>query len=337
MSRFCVLGGGSWGLTLANHLAGKGHHVTVWVRRPEKARSLSINRSDPQRLPGIELSPEIRFTSDMSEALDGAELLLFVVPSQAMREVARKVANVGRFPKRIVSATKGIEIETGMRMSQVIREELGDVEVAVISGPSIALEVARGLPTSVVAASENQDYAREVQMLFHSPTFRVYTSDDVIGVELGGALKNIVAIAAGISDGLGFGANTKGALLTRGLAEIMRLGIHLGARPVTFAGLSGMGDLITTSFSKHSRNRYVGEELGKGRSIDEILSGMTMVAEGVPTAEAVHRLAGRIGVDMPLTEAVLMIIRGEWTPQEAIHRLTQREPKPEYYLKWTGL
>ncbi len=289
------------------------------------------------RLPGVTLPAEIRFTHEMCDALDGAELMLFAVPSQALRKVARRVANCGKFPDKAVSATKGIEIGTGMRMSQVIQDELGIRQTAALSGPSIAIEVARGLPSSVVAASAEEDFALEVQAMFHAPRFRVYTSTDIIGVELGGALKNIVAIAAGISDGLGFGANTKGALLTRGLAEIMRLGVHLGAKPVTFAGLSGMGDLITTSFSKHSRNRHVGEELGKGRKLPEILAEMVMVAEGVPTTEAVHRLALKLDVEMPLTHAVLKILRGEWNPTDAIRELTKREPKPEYYLKWTGL
>ncbi len=337
MSKIAVLGGGSWGLTLANHLISIGHTVTVWVRSAEKAEKLSAERHDPKRLPGITLSDSIKFTHIIDEAVAQSEHMLFVVPSQAVREVASRVRSSGTYPRRVVSATKGIEIGTGMRMSEVIMDVLGDVTVAALSGPSIALEVARKLPTSVVAASQDEEFARKIQAVFHSPLFRVYTSDDIVGVELGGALKNIIAIAAGISDGLGFGANTKGALLTRGLAEIMRLGIHLGARPVTFAGLSGVGDLITTAFSKHSRNRHVGEELGRGRKLDAILSEMVMVAEGVPTAEAAYRIARKLQIEMPITHAVLKILRDEWTPQEAISQLTQREPKPEYYLKWTGL
>ncbi len=337
MSKISVLGGGSWGLTLANHLVSLGHDVVVWTRTAEKAEKLARERECPRRLPGIRLSDEISFTSDIPTAMENAEYLLFVVPSQAIRSVAKLVREAGHYPRKVISATKGIEIETGLRMSQVIIDELGDVAVAALSGPSIAIEVARKLPASVVAASENGDFAREVQELFHSSLFRVYTSEDIIGVELGGALKNIVAIAAGISDGMGFGANTKGALLTRGLAEIMRLGIHLGAKPVTFAGLSGMGDLITTSFSRHSRNRHVGEELGKGRKLDDILSEMVMVAEGVPTTEAVYKLSVKLSIDMPLTHAVLMILKGEWTPMHAVRELTRREPKPEYYLRWTGL
>ncbi len=337
MSKISVLGGGSWGLTLANHLVSLGHDVVVWTRTAEKAEKLTRERECPRRLPGIKLPREISFTNKLFKAMEGAEYLLIVVPSQALRSVAKLVRKAGSYPTKVISATKGIEIETGLRMSQVIIDELGDVAVAAISGPSIAIEVARKLPASVVAASENGDFAREVQELFHSSLFRVYTSEDIIGVEIGGALKNIVAIAAGISDGMGFGANTKGALLTRGLAEIMRLGIHLGAKPVTFAGLSGMGDLITTSFSRHSRNRHVGEELGKGRKLNEILSEMVMVAEGVPTTEAVYKLSVKLGIDMPLTHAVLMILKGEWTPMHAVRELTHREPKPEYYLKWTGL
>lgn len=332
-----IIGSGSWGLTLGNLLANKGIRVKIWGRSREKIQKLRETYEDRSRLPGIKLHSSIEFHFDLKKAIDDADLIVLVVPSQAMRDVVSKLSKLSNFPKRIVSAAKGIEIGSGKRMSEVIKEVLGDVDVAALSGPSIALEVAKGEPTSVVVASEDELFAKEVQFLFHTSLFRVYRSQDIVGVELGGALKNIIAIAAGMADGLGFGANTKGALLTRGLAEIIRLGVHMGAQPVTFAGLSGMGDLITTCFSRHSRNRYVGEELGKGKKLKDILSGMNMVAEGVYTTEAAFRLARRLHVEMPITEVVRSILRGELDPKTAMQKLLEREPKPEYYLQWAGL
>jgi glycerol-3-phosphate dehydrogenase (NAD(P)+) len=325
-----ILGSGAWGLTLGRHLFLKGNKITIWTRRKERAEELSLKRKDDTRLPGIEIPVGIEITHEIHRALD-SDYLVFAVPSHALREVAERIK--GKNPKKLISVVKGIEVETGKRMSEILIEVLGGVKVAVLSGPSIALEVAQGKPTSVVIASIDEDYAREIQELFHSKLFRVYTSRDVIGVELGGALKNIIALAAGVADGLSLGANAKGALLTRGLAEIMRFGVTLGADPLTFSGLSGMGDLITTSFSLHSRNRYVGEELGKGRKLKDILGEMVMVAEGIKTTEAVYKLSKKLGVEMPLTEIVHLLLLGELSPKEALRRLMERTPKPEIYFE----
>lgn len=324
-----VLGSGAWGLTLGRHLFFKGMEVKIWTRSRERRKKLSLERRDDARLPGIDIPSEIEITEEIEQVLD-VNYLIFAVPSHALRETAEKIK--GKKPP-LVSVVKGIEVETGKRMSEILQEVLGNVKVAVLSGPSIALEVAKGKPTSVVVASYDEEYAKEIQNLFHSTFFRVYTARDIIGVELGGALKNIIALAAGVVDGLSLGANAKGALLTRGLAEIMRFGVMLGADPLTFSGLSGMGDLITTSFSAHSRNRYVGQELGKGRRLEEILREMVMVAEGVKTTEAIYKLSLKLSVEMPLTETVYLLLLGKLTPKEALNKLLERTPKPEIYFK----
>ncbi len=323
------LGAGAWGLTLGNHLWRKGYDVVLWEHRPSRANKLQQEREDPQRLPGIRFEAGVRITARI-EDLFPTDYLVFAVPSHAVRSVARRVAEFQ--PQKVISVVKGLEVETLKRMSEVLTEVLGTgFQYAVLSGPSIAIEVARELPTTVVVASRDVNFRYEVQQLFHTRHFRIYTSADVVGVELGGALKNVIALAAGVVDGLELGMNAKGALLTRGLAEIMRLGVKLGANPVTFSGLSGMGDLLTTSFSLHSRNRYVGEQLGRGRPLQDILNEMVMVAEGVKTTEAAYQLAVREGVEMPITQAVRRVLRGEITPLEATAELMKRMPKPEHY------
>jgi len=329
--KMAILGAGSWGITLGILLHRKDYNVILYEHREEKAEYLERRREDPGRLPGVRIPDEVHITSRLSE-LFPADFLIFAVPSQTVREVARKVRDFK--PSKVISAVKGIELGSLKRMSEVLGEELGeDVRIAALSGPSIAVEVLRGDPTSVVVASEDAEYAKEVQLLFHSGRFRVYRSTDIVGVELGGAFKNIIAIGAGAVDGMGFGVNSKGALITRGLAEIMRLGVKMGADPLTFSGLAGVGDLITTCFSKNSRNRHVGEELGRGRKIDEILAEISSVAEGVKTAEAACILSEKLGVEMPLTQAIRNLIAGEMDRYELLRGLMEREPKEEIY--WT--
>ncbi len=325
-----VIGGGAWGLALAHLLAKNGHDVVVWDRNPERVERLRREHRDDTRLPGVTLNPNIEFTTIL-EDLRGMDFHVLVVKSAAVSEVLPRIREeVG--PKKLVSAVKGFVGDKIKTVSQAVTEVMPEVTYAVLSGPSIALEVVKGVPTSVVVASRDDDFAQEVQHAFSGRTFRVYRQDDVLGVELGGALKNIIAIAAGISDGLGFGTNSKGALLTRGLYEMIRFGTSLGARKDTFFGLAGMGDMITTSFSPNSRNRYVGEQLGKGKSIDEVLGGMSMVAEGVRTAFMVREEARARGIDVPITEVVCDIIEGKVSPLDALERLMSRPLKREFYV-----
>lgn len=286
-------------------------------------------------LPGIAISNDIAISSDLEQVLDESELILLVIPSHFVRQVLKKVARVKIYHDAvIVSCTKGIENETLMRMSEIVRDEVAgfDLEsLAVLSGPSHAEEVSRQIPTAVVVASAGDEVARFVQSSLNSPVFRLYRSNDVVGVELGGSLKNVIAIAAGICDGAGFGDNTKAALQPRGLAEMARLGRRLNADPETFAGLSGMGDLIVTCMSRHSRNRYVGEQIGKGKKLDEILREMTMVAEGVRTCKAAVALAQKHDVEMPICSEVHNVLFEDKSPRQAMADLMNREVKPEVW------
>jgi len=327
-----VLGAGSWGMALANLFCETDKQVWLWEYVPDRARRLDQERRDDAFLPGITLSPEIQITSDLEEAVDGAELLALVLPSHAMREVCTALKSIRVVGKTLVSMSKGLENGTLMRMSEVILDALAkqlNNRVAVLSGPSHAEEVSVGVPTTVVAASTDPELARYVQKSVMAPKFRVYTNPDVIGVEMGGALKNIIAIAAGVSDGLGFGDNTKAALLTRGLAEISRLGVAVGANPLTFAGLSGMGDLIVTCTSRHSRNRNLGESIGKGATLEEAMAQTVMVAEGVRTTLAAHEMAKRAGVEMPITEKIMAVLYEGEDPRAAVSDLMARSAKPE--------
>jgi glycerol-3-phosphate dehydrogenase (NAD(P)+) len=327
-----LMGAGSWGTALALLLAGKGHDVRLWEFRKEAAARLQKDRENKEFLPGVLFHESILVHWVASRCLVDAEAVVLAIPSQFVRSALAGFAE--SIPPRaiIVSAAKGIEEGTMKRPSQVVQDLLPfafpDRYVA-LSGPSHAEEVSRGIPTTVVAASSSLETARIVQEIFFTPTFRVYASQDMAGVELGGALKNVIALATGICDGLGFGDNTKGALLTRGLAEISRLGIKLGGQPRTFAGLSGMGDLITTCMSRHSRNRYVGEQVGKGKTLDAVLAGMTMVAEGVRTTKSTRDLARREGVPMPITEAVYDILFEGKDPRTAVTELMTRDLKVE--------
>ncbi len=327
--RVGFLGAGSWGITLANLLVQKGVKTILWEHRYDRFKRLQEGRRDPVRFGDFVFPDGMDFTNNVDDVLE-VDLLVFAVPSQSVRETARKIKGKP-VPKSVLSVVKGIEISTLKRISEVISEELRDVQIAVLSGPSIAREVLRKLPTSVVVASEDLSFAEDIQKLFNTNRFRVYRWFDVKGVELGGALKNVIAIAAGAVDSLNLGANAKGALITRGIAEITRLGLALGADVRTFAGLSGIGDLITTCFSKFSRNRYVGEQLGLGKKIDEILDSMVEVAEGVYTTEAAYRLSQKYEVSMPITEAVYRILKGKFTPIEAMDWLLSRELKLEHY------
>jgi glycerol-3-phosphate dehydrogenase (NAD(P)+) len=332
MSTVAVLGAGSWGTTLAVHLAGLGHEVGLWDIDVVHLGDLSAHRENRKFLAGIALPGGIKVQPKLEAALAGAEFTLFVVPSHGMRACSQRVAATGA-RSLWVCAAKGLELGTSKRMTQVLSEALTDADPVLLVGPSHAEEVSRGVPTSIVAAAQSEDRARQVQVLCSSARLRVYTNRDVVGCEYGAALKNVIAIAAGVCDGLGYGDNTKGALLARGLAEITRLGVALGGRRETFYGLTGMGDLITTAISRHSRNRYVGERLGRGETIEQVLGGMVMVAEGVNTAKAALDLGRRQGVETPITEQVCAILLERKDPRAALEALMSRELKSE---EWKG-
>lgn len=331
-SAVAILGAGGWGTTLALLLDGKGHEVRLWEYRREAAERLQRQRENVEFLPGIALPDSIFIHHDAGKCLQNATIIVLAIPSQFVRGAMKGIVNQIPDSAIIVNAAKGIEEETLKRPSEVVSDLIPDAlpdRYAALSGPSHAEEVSRGIPTSVVAASPSLETAKIVQELFFTPTFRVYASQDLVGVELGAALKNIIAIATGIADGLGFGDNTKGALLTRGLAEMTRLGVKLGGQPRTFAGLSGMGDLITTCMSRHSRNRYVGEQIGRGKRLEEVLAGMSMVAEGVRTTRSARQLAQRQGVPMPITEAAYEVLFEGKDPRQAVTELMTRDLKME--------
>ena len=326
--KIAVLGDGGWGTTLAIILQGKGYDVSLWGAFPEYTEFLKRKRENKKFLPGIKIPVSILLTHDIREATRDKSIIVLAVPSQHMREVARRIGT-GRTNALYVSVAKGIENHTLSRMSEVVREELGGVDCAVISGPTISYEVARGIPTTAVVASKVRAAAREIQGIFTTERFRLYTSGDVVGVELGGSLKNIIAIAAGMSDGLGFGTNSKAALLTRGIVEITRLGVALGAKKETFAGLSGLGDLVTTCINPHGRNRWFGEQIGRGKRPAAVLKSTEMVIEGVPTAESAYRLARKAAIEMPITEQVYKILYKNKPPGDAVRELMVRPMKAE--------
>ena len=328
MSVVAIFGAGSWGTTLAVHLAKAGHDVRIWGHDRDELAALERDRENAKFLAGIRLPDGVKVQPQLEAALEGATVHLYVVPSQAVRSVAEKVAALG-CSATPVCASKGLELGTLRRLSEVLSEALADPDPVILTGPSHAEEVAVGIPTSIVAASANEARAREVQVLCATPRLRVYTNSDVIGCEYGGALKNVIAIAAGVCDGLGYGDNTKGALLTRGLAEISRLGVAMGGRRETFFGLTGMGDLIATAMSRHSRNRHVGERLGRGETIEQILGGMVMVAEGVNTARAARDLARSRGIEMPITEQICAVLLEGRAPEDALLALMTRDLKSE--------
>lgn len=325
-----VIGAGAWGTTLAQLLADKGAPVRLWVREPEVFADLGRERLNHTFLPGVRLSGRIIFTQEYAVALQGVRLALMATPSHVFREVLRELRP--HLPPDAVlgSATKGMEIESLLTMEGVVREELGaETPYAVLSGPSFAREVVQKIPTAVTIASRRREVAHNLQRLFSTPYFRVYTSHEVTGVELGGALKNIFAIGTGILEGMGLGSNSRAAVITRGLAEMTRLGARLGANPMTLMGLAGLGDLVLTCTSSQSRNFQVGVKLGKGFPLQEILESMTEVAEGVKTTRAVHLLAQRLGVEMPIVDAVYRILYEDLGPRDAIKKLMARELKDE--------
>lgn len=326
--RVCVVGVTAWGLTLAQLFAQAGNLVTLLARDEGEAATVRQHRTEPRRTTAVCLPESVEITADVVRYAD-TRIIVLVAPAQRMRENARRLPSHLSPHVIVVSAAKGVELDSGRRMSEVLREELtAETPLCALSGPNLADEIARGLPASAVVAGPHAA-ATVVQRALGSPRFRVYTSDDVIGVELGGALKNIIALAAGVADGLGSGDNAKAALITRGLAEITRLGVAMGANPLTFAGLSGLGDIIATCASPLSRNRRVGEELARGRPLPDILAHLGHVAEGVPTTEAAHTLASRMGVEMPIVAGMRAVLRGEITAAEGARLLLEREMRAE--------
>jgi glycerol-3-phosphate dehydrogenase (NAD(P)+) len=330
--RVAVVGAGSWGTALANLLAGRGEDVVLWAFEADVAERIQREHRNPRYLREVVLDERLRATTDLHEAVRDADVVVSVSPAQHVRRVMTDAVPAIRDGTLVVSASKGIETETLLTMAEVLESIVPPAErLAFLSGPSFALEVARGQVTAVTAASSSPDAALHTQRLFQTPFFRVYTSDDVRGVELGGALKNVIAIASGMAVGLGLGHNATAALITRGLAEIARLGVALGANPLTLSGLAGMGDLILTCTGELSRNRHVGVELGRGRAVDEILGEMTMVAEGVQTARAARALALKHHIEMPIVEQAFAVLFGGRTAREAVETLMLREPKPELW------
>jgi glycerol-3-phosphate dehydrogenase (NAD(P)+) len=328
VSTACVLGSGSWGTTLAVHLASAGHEARLWGRSEAELDAIERTRENRKFLPGILLPEGVKVRAELEVALDGAEFIVFAVPTQSVREVAARVARASRSDGIVVSGSKGFELETGERPSAVLASTLGG-EAVVLTGPSHAEEVSRGVPTSVVAAASDETKACAVQRLMSTTRFRVYTNADVAGCEIAAALKNVIAIAAGVCDGVGFGDNTKGALLTRGLAEIAKLGVAMGGRRETFFGLAGLGDLIATAMSRHSRNRYVGERLGRGEQLEQVLESMTMVAEGVSTSRASQALGRRHGVELPIVDQVCAMLFEGRSPRDALQALMSRDLRSE--------
>lgn len=327
-----ILGAGSWGTALAVLLHSNGHRISLWEFREDAAQRLAAARENTDFLPGIPIPREIEITSDLRYASADKDILLIMLPSHVVRSVTEQLAGISLGEPVFVSGSKGIENESLLRMSQVIRETIPGLNmdrIVALSGPSHAEEVGRKIPTVVVAASVNMGASKLIQDAFMSPVFRVYSNKDIVGVELGGALKNIIAIAAGICDGVGFGDNTKAALMDRGIVELTRLGTAMGANPLTFAGLSGMGDLIVTCMSRHSRNRYLGEEIGKGKTLQDVLDNMVMVAEGVRTTQSAYDLSIKYKVDMPITHEVFRVLFKNKLPKKAVYDLMTRDPKSE--------
>ena len=331
--KISVLGMGSWGTTLAVLLYHNGHEVSIWEYEKKYAKSVIKTRENKIYLPGIKIPEEITITTDLISAASGKHMIVIAVPTQFIRSVLIQLTKLDFSDTTIISVSKGIEKDTLMTVSQIITEVLPDLprsNIGVLSGPSHAEEVSRKIPTAVVAGSENHNTALQIQTAFITSYFRVYYSTDLVGVELGGALKNVIAIGAGIIDGAGCGDNTKAAMMTRGIAEISRLGIALGAQPKTFSGLSGIGDLIVTCMSRHSRNRYVGEQIGKGKTLTEVLKSMDMVAEGVATSKSVYQLAAKYQEEAPIAEAVYKILFLEKDPIKMTYVLMTRDSKAEH-------
>jgi glycerol-3-phosphate dehydrogenase (NAD(P)+) len=334
MTKVACIGAGSWGTTVAALIAQNGHEVVLWCRRPELAEEVNEHRINGPYLPGIRLPDTLRATADIEEAMSGAEVCVMGVPSHGWRDVLVTIEKQLNDVDAVVSLTKGLEVGTNLRMSELLHEVCPGMPTerfAMLAGPNIAKEIARKMPAATAIACSDEKLGERLQEIIHQPYFRVYTNNDVIGSELGGAIKNIVAIAAGVADTMGFGDNAMAALMTRGLAELTRLGTRLGGQPLTFAGLAGMGDMIVTCISKYSRNRRVGKELGKGRHIDDVIAEMNMVAEGVKTSKPILELGRAADAWMPITEGVVSLIYEGKTPDEMVTDILSRAPVPETY------
>lgn len=334
--RISILGAGGWGTTLAILLSNNGHDVSLWEYKSYYATTLRKNRENHVYLPGIKIPEDVDITHSLEKACKNKHLLVLAVPTQYLRGVLKEIADIDFSSTIFVNVSKGIEAGSLKTISQILADTIPtfkECNYSILSGPSHAEEVSRKIPTAVVSASSCHNVSQEVQSIFMNSFFRVYTSVDIIGVELGGALKNVIAIGAGIVDGAGFGDNTKALIMTRGIAEISGLGVAMGANPITFSGLSGMGDLIVTCMSKHSRNRFVGEQLGKGRKLKEILSSMNMVAEGVETCRSVIKLAKQFNVEVPISEAVYEVLFNNEDPVKATYDLMTREANFEHEIE----
>lgn len=336
MSKVSVIGAGSWGTALAILLEKNGHEVTLWSHREEEVKELAKSREHKSKLPGVQISERIEITGNLESALQAKDVLVFAVPSVAVRSTAKKVAPYVKKGQLIVNVAKGIEETTLMTLTDIIEEEIPGAKGCVLSGPSHAEEVSRGLPTTCVVGAKDKETAEFLQNVFMSPVFRVYISPDILGIELGGALKNVIALAAGTADGLGYGDNTKAALITRGITEIARLGIAMGAKADTFYGLSGIGDLIVTCASKHSRNRKAGYLMGQGRSMQQAMDEVNMVVEGVYSAKAGLALSQKYKVEMPIIEQVNKVLFEGKAPAAAVKELMVRDKKIESWdSTWT--
>jgi len=330
--KIAVVGGGSWGTALANLLAEKGYPVDFWVYEAEVKKQITDDRENRIFLPGCPLSQNLTPSNDLGAVVSGKNFVLVVTPSHVMRDISTRMNPFLSSQAIVVSASKGIENVTHRTMSGILMDTIDGItkeRIAVLSGPSFAREVAKRVPTVVTVASDSAAVARLVQETFATPAFRVYTSNDIIGVELGGAVKNVIAIAAGIVDGLGLGLNTRAALITRGMAELRRMGLSLGANPRTFTGPAGIGDMVLTCTGTLSRNHTVGKKIGQGKKLSDILAEMRMVAEGVKTAKSVYNFSRKIGVEMPISEEVYNILYNDASPKEALHRLMTRDLKHE--------
>lgn len=335
MKKVSVIGAGSWGSALAVLLANNGHEVTLWTHDPHEIEMLTTKREQVEKLPGVKLPDNIMIEADLKTALTDEDVVVMAVPSPVVRMVAKQMSPFIKDGQIIVNVAKGIEDVTYETLSDIIEEEIPNAEVCVLSGPSHAEEVGRGIPTTVVVGAKNKETAEMLQDVFMNKVFRVYTSSDIVGIELGGALKNVIALAAGTVDGLGYGDNTKAALMTRGIAELTRLGEALGGKPETFSGLTGVGDLIVTCTSVHSRNRKAGYLMGKGMTAEEAMKEVKMVVEGVYSAKAALGLAKKCNVAVPIVEAVNRVLFENADPKEEVSNLLLRERKQEHTnLEW---
>lgn len=331
-TKIAVIGAGSFGTALAIMLSGKGHQVSIWGRKKSQLDLMKDTSENPHYLPGIRIPGSIEIKYTLKEALADAEVAVFSVPAQSFRSVLSEARAYVDSNTILVNVAKGIEKGTLMRLSQISEEIMPGVKYATLSGPSHAEEVARALPTTVAVASRDKALAKKIQGIFNTDRFRVYTNDDIIGVEIGGALKNIIALGAGISDGMGFGDNAKAAMMTRGITEMCRLGIAMGAEASTFSGLTGLGDLIVTCTSMHSRNRRCGILMGQGMTAAEAMEQVGMVVEGISTVEAAYALAGRYDIEMPITECLFNMLQGKMDAKEAVEILMGRKTKNEMHL-----